>query len=309
LHHRAVDHVIADMAERQHGVVTRRALLRAGVGRHAIDNRLANGRLNPLYRGVYAVGHRILAPNGVRMAAVLAGGRGAVLSHRSAAAIWGLQRSMALELTLPRGRRPLARLRVYRLPIRSDEITRVEAIPVTTVPRTLFDLAAVLPRHQVEKAVNEAQVQRRLDPLSLRDLVDRYPRRRGASTIKAILSGLGTGLAVTRSELEALFLAFLRDRGFPRPEVNASLFVAGRWVECDFVWKDRRVIVELDGWAAHGTATAFERDRARDRMLSAHGWRLVRITWRHLHEERDAVASDLVRILGGQLSRSSTSAA
>ena len=91
--------------------------------------------------------------------------------------------------------------------------------------------------------------------------------------------------------------------------MNASLSVAGRWVECDFVWRDRRVIVELDGWAAHGTATAFERDRARDRMLSAHGWRLVRITWRHLHEERDAVASDLVRILDGQLSSSSTSAA
>src|SRR4029079_12896027 len=140
----------------------------------------------------------------------------------------------------PRGRRPLARLRVYRLPIRSDEITRVEAIPVTTVPRTLFDLAAVLPRHQVERAVNEAEVQRRLDPLSLRDLVDRYPRRRGASTIKAILSGPGVGLAVTRSELEALFLAFLRDRGFPKPEVNASLSVAGRWVECDFVWRARR---------------------------------------------------------------------
>jgi hypothetical protein len=214
-----------------------------------------------------------------------------------------------VEITLDRSRRTLDRIRVHQLPLTADEVTLVRAIPITTLPRTLFDLAAVLPRHQVEKAVNEAEVQRRLDPLSLRDLVDRYPRRRGASTIKAILSGLGAGPAVTRSELEALFLAFLQDGAFPKPEVNASLSVAGSWVECDFVWRDRRVIVELDGWAAHGTATAFERDRARDRMLSAHGWRLVRITWRHLHEERDAVESDLVRILDGQLSSSSTSAA
>jgi Protein of unknown function (DUF559) len=297
------------MAESQHGVVARRDLLKVGVGRHAIEHRLASGRLNLLHRGVYAVGHRVLTRNGVWMAAVLAGGRRAVLSHRSAAALWGVRPSAAIELTLPRGRRPFEGVHIYRLPVRSDEVTIVGAISVTTVPRTLFDLAAILPRHQIEAAINQAEVRRLTDPLSLDDLVQRYPRRRGVGTIEAILVALNTGLTVTRSELEARFIAFLDEVGLPRPEVNASLFVAGRWIECDFLWRDRRVIAELDGWEAHRTATAFERDRARDRMLSARGWRLVRITWRQLHDDADAVASDLRKILARQPSSKSASAA
>jgi very-short-patch-repair endonuclease len=165
------------------------------------------------------------------------------------------------------------------------------------VPRTLFDLASVLTPHQVERAVNETEVRRLVDPLSLADIVDRYPGHRGVATIRTILTRLSTGLTVTRSEFEARFLYFLEQAGLPRPEVNASLAVPGRWIECDCVWRHRRVVVELDGRSAHGTAAAFERDRARDRMLQARGWRLVRITWRQLHEERAAVASDLEAIL------------
>ena len=116
-------------------------------------------------------------------------------------------------------------------------------------------------------------------------------------TVKAILASLGIGTYVTRSELESGFLSFLDQAGLTRPEVNAHLLVGGRWVECDCVWRGRRVIVELDGRAVHGTAAAFERDRARDRMFTARGWRLVRITWRQLHEDPDAVASDLRTIL------------
>jgi hypothetical protein len=223
----SIDRRIANLAAAQHGVVSRGALLEAGISRNAILHRLENGRLHLLYRGVYAVGHRVLTPNGVRMAAVSAGGPGAVLSHRSAAALWGLRPSEAIELTLPRGRRPLPGIRVYRIPIRSDEISRVNSIPVTSVPRTLFDLAAVLPRHQVEKAVNEAEVQRRLDPLSLRDLVDRYPRRHGVSMIKAVVAELGMGPTVTRSELEDRFLAFVRGAGLPRPESTETAPVIG----------------------------------------------------------------------------------
>jgi very-short-patch-repair endonuclease len=300
-----IDHLIAAMAEGQHGIVSRRDLLEAGVSRDAICHRVSNGRLHPLHRGVYAVGHRILTREAVWAAATLAGGPGAVLSHRSAAALWGLRASKTLDLTLPRGRRPFADVRAHRLPIRADEVTRVHGIQVTTVPRTLFDLAAILPRHQVEQTINEAEVRRITDPLSLVDLVDRYPRRHGVATIKAILATLDSGARVTRSEFEARFLDFLEETGLPSPEINASLPIGGNWVECDCVWRDRQVVVELDGRATHGTAVAFERDRARDRKLSAQGWAHVRLTWRQLRDEPEAISSDLAKILGGQRPSSS----
>jgi hypothetical protein len=144
---------------------------------------------------------------------------------------------------------------------------------VTTVPRTLFDLAAVLPRAQVERAINEAEVQQLTDRLSLPDLVNRHPGRWGAAMIKAILED---GAPVTRSELEVQFLSFLHRAGLQMPAINVPLLIAGRWIECDCVWRDARVIVELDGRTVHGTAAAFERDRVRDRMLQARGWRTVR---------------------------------
>jgi hypothetical protein len=183
---------------------------------------------------------------------------------------------------------------VHELPLPADEVTVARGIPVTTLPRTLFDLAAVVPRTQVERAINEADVQQLTDRLSLPDLVDRYPRRKGVVTIKAILEA---GVTVIRSELESRFLSFLRGSGLPMPEVNVPMMLAGRWIECDCVWRDRRVIVELDGRAAHDTARAFESDRARDRMVMALGWRVVRVTWRQLHHEPQAVAYDLKALL------------
>jgi hypothetical protein len=176
-------------------------------------------------------------------------------------------------------------------------VTSVRGIPVTTVPRTLLDLAAVLPAHQVERAVNEAEFQRRTDRLSLADLLARYPRRRGAKGLRAIVDGLQPGGVVLRSELEARFVACVQAAGLPRPEVNAHLRAGDNLVECDCVWRRQRVVVELDGRAAHHTSAAFERDRARDRALSAHGCRVVRVTWRQLHEDAKGVAADLQRLL------------
>lgn len=281
------------MAEPQHGVVARRQILDAGVGRRIVERRLEAGRLHVVQRGVYAVGHRVLTREGQWMAAVLAAGPQAALSHRSAAALWMLCSSTKLEVTVPSGRtRP--GIMIHRAIVPADELTTERGIPVTTVPRTLLDLAGLVPRHQVERAINEADVRRLHDPLSLADLLDRYPRRRGAATIRSILRD---GVTVTRSELEARFLSCLRRSGLPLPEVNAPLHVAGRWIECDCLWRDRGLIVELDGWAAHGTAAAFERDRARDRILQAHGWRLARITWRQLRDDGHAVAYDLSALL------------
>jgi very-short-patch-repair endonuclease len=135
------------------------------------------------------------------------------------------------------------------------------------------------------------------DKLSLADLAARYPRRQGIRAIKTILSRLETGTTITRSELEAQFLAFLRAAGLPPPEFNAHLL----GFECDCVWHEPRVIAELDGHTAHGTRAAFERDRARDRTLTANGWHTVRITWRQLRLEPEALALDLKKILRGAL--------
>ena len=226
------------------------------------------------------------------MAAVLAAGPQAALSHRAAAALLGLGHWPHLEVTARR-RRDRPGIRVYTSPLPPDEIAVVQAIPTTRLARTLLDLAAVLPPHQVERAVNEAEVQGLTDVLSLPDLVARYPGRRGVRTIRSILRRLEAGPAFTRSELEARFLAFVRKACLPSPILNAPLL----GYECDCVWPDRRLVVELDGHATHATRAAFERDRARDRTLSAAGWRTIRVTWRQLHESPEALVADLRTML------------
>jgi len=160
-----------ELAERQHGVVARRQLaLSAAAVKHA----LATGRLHEIHRGVYAVGHRRLTQRGRWMAAVLAGGPGAVLSHRSAAALHGIRRSDAVEVTVA-GRRRRPGICMHRARLEPDEITVCDGIPCTTVARTLLDLAAVLPPHAVESAMNEAEYLRLTDRVPLADLVERYP--------------------------------------------------------------------------------------------------------------------------------------
>jgi very-short-patch-repair endonuclease len=234
------------------------------------------------------------------MAAVLACGEDAVLSHRGAAALWQLLPSSLLEVTAPtaRGRPGIKR---HRARLADDEITRERGIPVTTVPRTLFDLAAVVPRHRLERAINEAEVQRRLtDSLSLPVLLKRHPRRRGSKALRAILE---TGATLTRSDLEARFLMFVEQTRLPTPEANAHLLINGIWIECDFVWRAERVVAELDGRDTHDTAAAFERDRARDRALAAAGWRTVRVTWHQLRREPESLAADLRQILANEKMR------
>jgi hypothetical protein len=216
-----------------------------------------------------------------------------VLSHRAAGALLGLNPSAFLEVTVPRQRRRPG-IRIHRCVLPRDEITIVRGIPVTTLSRTLLDLATVLPKSQAERAMNEAEARGLTDSLSLPDLLERYPSRPGTPTIRAILA---TGARVTRSELEARFLAFVDAHGFPPPAANAWLSVHGNWIECDCVWRAQRLVVELDGRAVHDTTAAFERDRARDRRLHAAGWRVVRVTWRQLRDEPEVLATDLRALL------------
>ena len=209
-----------ELARRQHGVVSRRQLLELGVGPDAIDFRLQRGRLQPLHRAVYAAGHDALTREGRWMAAVLASGGGAVLSHRSAAALSGIATLAGIDVTVPKQRRPAAGIELHVTPLPPDEITQGHGIPVTTISRTLFDLATVLRPRQLERAMNEAASRRLLDSLSLADLLSRYPRRPGTPAVRALLAAREVGATVTRSELEVSFLEFIGERGLPRPQTN-----------------------------------------------------------------------------------------
>ena len=227
------------------------------------------------------------------MAAVLAAGPGAVLSHRDAAALVGLRPSARglIEVSAPRRcRRPGIEAHVAWLP--PDEVSTHEGIPVTTVGRTLLDLAGVLPRDQLRRATEQAEFLRLADDTSLDALLARYPRRIGTASLRALRQA-GLTKTLTRSELEERFLAFLDAHDLPRPSVNCAV----EGFEVDFHWPGQRLIVELDGRAAHHTLTAFERDRARDRALQAAGWRVVRITWHQLQYEPTQIAGDLIRLL------------
>jgi hypothetical protein len=226
------------------------------------------------------------------MAAVLAAGPDAVLSHRSAAALWGILSSERVEVTVPRVLRGPPGVTAHRSLLPADETTKLEGIRVTTVPRTLLDLASVVSPTHLERALNEAEVLRLTDPLSLADLVERHPHRHG---IRVVRSVLGEARVVTRSELEVRFRRFLRTSGVPAPALNVRL----EGIECDCVWHAQRLVVELDGRAAHDTAAAFERDRARDRMLYVAGWSVVRITWRQLRNEPERITADLKKLLLG----------
>ncbi len=226
------------------------------------------------------------------MAAVLAGGPGAVLSHRPAAALWGVATLSGLDVTVPRQRRPPGgiELRVTSLP--PDEITQRGGIPVTTITRTLLDMATTLRPRQLERALNEAETQRLLDDLSLHDLLTRYPRRPGTPAIRALLAARAAGATVTRSELEVRFLEFIDELGLPSPQTNQ--WIEGFEVDC--VWREQRLAVELDGRSYHDTLQAYERDRERDRLLQAAGWRPVRVTWRQLERSRAGLERDLRRM-------------
>jgi very-short-patch-repair endonuclease len=249
------------------------------VARRAIEHRIAAGRLHPLYRGVYAVGHRVLSQRGRWMAATLA--TDGVLSHRSAGALWVIRQWQGrIDITTPRTRRARPGLLLHRAVLAPDEITVRDGIPVTTTARTLLDLAGVLQRHQLQQAINEAGRLRLEGP---HQLASRYPTKRGTRALRTLAPPTHT-----KQDLEARFHTFLNDRRFPRPQTNT--IIEGK--EVDFAWPDRKLIVELDSWEFHRTRAAFEDDRRTDRRLKAKGWTVIRITWRDL-DDPDALEEEL----------------
>jgi very-short-patch-repair endonuclease len=293
------DASIAALAEGQHGVVARWQLKELGLGKGAIRHRLDAGRLHLVHRGVYAVGHLAVSTDGRWLAAVLAAGADAALSHRSAAAFWRVRETTrtSIEVTAKRRVRPCRGVEFHRAFLPPDERTVVRGVPVTTVGRTLLDLAAVLPAGQLERAVNEAEIRRLGDSLPLVALIERYPGRRGVGRLRAVIERTEAGSTITRSRLEDLFRDLVGAAGLPRPRFNDRVQVAGGWIEVDCLWRGARLIVELDGHAFHSTVEDFERDRARDRALTTAGWRVARVTWRQLHETPGQLSADLRRLL------------
>jgi very-short-patch-repair endonuclease len=151
-------------------------------------------------------------------------------------------------------------------------------------------------KRQLERALHEAEVQRLTDRLSLPDLLARYPRRRGAANLRALLASKAP-VGVTKNEFEESFVAILDSHGLSRPQLNGTLAIRGRLLEPDCMWTTERLLVELDGGGVHRTDQAFENDRQRDRILIAEGWRSTRVTWRQLRDEPAAIAADLRELL------------
>jgi hypothetical protein len=273
---------LANLAAGQHGIVGVKQLQRLGFARDAIARRVQSGRLHRLYRGVYAVGHPALGRAARWLAAVLACGEGAVLSHRSAAALWGLRASAAarIDVTVPRtsGVRSTSAIVVHR-PKRRATSVRHEGIPVTTAMQTLADLALAVPRRQLEKACENAEAARLLD---LNGLDAAHP---GAKRLLDVVEAHDLG-AYTRSETEDAFLQLCDEHDIPRPLVNHDV----EGCEVDFCWPDERLIVETDG-RHHLTRARFESDRARDALLTSIGWRVMRFTGRQLRRASAQVAA------------------
>jgi hypothetical protein len=287
---------IAELARRQHGVVARVQLAALGMGEGAIEGRLKRGRLHRLHRGVYKVGYRRISRKGRWMAAVLASGSEAWLSHRSAARLWGLMPlgDEWVEVTSPPPSRTRRRgIVCHEGVVAEDERLEVDGIPVTSPFRTVFDLAAVLKLRELERVFHEAEVRGLRDRVSLPMLLERYPGRRGARNLRVLLESPEPA-GFTRNDFEEAFRSLVGDYGIrPRPRMNAPLSVRGRVFEVDALWEEERVAVELDGRSVHGTKKRFESDRLRDRILVVEGWRTVHVTWRQLQVEPEEIVADL----------------
>jgi very-short-patch-repair endonuclease len=276
------DEALGALAGRQHGVVSRAQLYELGFTKYARRRRVESKRLLPLHPGVYAVGHDALTPDSRRLAAVLACGPGALLSYRAAGALQNLlPSSPQFEITVPHARKPKPGLVIHRSRlIHPDDRSSVRGIPVTSVARTLVDLADVLSEERLGKAVHEAEVRRVFDLSAVEAVVRRLPGRKGRHKLSRVLAAHRPEPHFLRSEAERRFKRLCEDHSLRRPQFNVN--IAG--YEVDAYWPDASIAVEIDGAETHHTRRAFHEDRARDRRLAAHGIRVVRVTWQDLDD-------------------------
>jgi predicted transcriptional regulator of viral defense system len=288
-------------AERQHALLTLPQLQLHGLSKAAVAKRAKDGRLYRVHRGVYAVGRPDLSQHGRWMAAVLACGPKAKLSHRSAAGLQGLRRDNRPkpDVTVPASSaRPRPGIEVHRSStLAAADMTVVDGIPCTTVARTLVDLGDVVSPRAVEQAVDQAEVLRVFDGKSVHEALARAGPRRGAGILRAVLASYKQP-TLTRRQLEERFLALCRKVSLPSPAVNAWITLAdGVAYQADFLWRAERFIAETDGRDVHTTRKAFEHDRLRDQRLTLAGYTVVRFTWRQVADEPGSVAEALRTLL------------
>ena len=298
------DAQLAAVAGAQGGVVSLRQLSNLDLTQRAAAYRAEQGRMHRVHRGVYTVGHRSIGRIGMLRAAVLACGQESAISHGTAAAFWGLrdQWPTLTDVTVrcQTGRKiDGIRCRRCRYP-NPDEIAAPERIACTTPARTLVDIAGLYGSGSVRRAVERAAVLKLLDIGALDRALHKAGGRRGVHALSAIVDEWRTedGLQPdVRNEFEALVLPRLLAAGLARPVCNEALRIGDDRIIVDFLWPERKVVVETDGEQTHGTPVAFQRDRRRDQILIAAGYRVARATWDQMHGELDSVVARIGRTL------------
>jgi very-short-patch-repair endonuclease len=295
---------VAVLAAGQHGVVARRQLLTLGFSPTMVRTRVAAGRLHRVHRGVYAVGHRKLTLKGRWMAAVLACGPEAFLSHRTALALWDLQQkeSGAIEVTVRGPGKPGSEgvlVRCTRV-LADQDVTEVDGIPVTSLAWTMVDYAASATQRQVRSVLEALERRRIYIGRELDELLERTPNRKGVRTLRKAIAEITGPAPWHQSVLEEAFHELIR--GSDIPDYEANVLVEGELV--DALWRDERVIVELDGFAFHKSRAQFEADRRRDAKLTVAGYRVLRITQQRLQNEPESVLADIRELLTAARQRS-----
>jgi hypothetical protein len=298
-------HGVAELAARQHGVVSAGQLVELGYSSSGISREVTGGRLHSVHHGVYAVGHAAISRHGESLAAVLSCGEGALLSYRSAAWLWGLTSRFAspVEVTAagPKETRPLIRVHSAAA-LTAEDRTAYEGIPVTAIPRTLLDFAAIDP-YYLGQALDNARRLGLLDLIAIDELISRSKGFRGVARLRTALE-LHRPSAFTRSGLERRFLALVRRAGLPHPSMN--LFIEGH--ELDAYWPVQRFAVELDTYNSHGDPRSFETDRVRQENLKLAGIEMIRVTGTRLDREPTLVMRRLHRLLAQRTKDLTTSA-
>ena len=297
LRHAGRERALGELATRQHGVASHAQLLELGFGERWIERRLWEGRLHAVHRNVYAVGHLRLTTRSRWWAAVLAYGPGALLSHRTAAVLWGFQRHQRgpIHVTAAGGRQGVRRregIWIHRCKLAPDDRTTREGFPITTVARTLFDFAEIAPFESLKGAAEEADRLKLLRLPELEQVCARSRGRRALPRVRQLLEDLRPP-DEGRSPLEIRFSAFIREYRLPEPIQNAQVLDH----EVDALWPAAKLVVELDSWEYHGHRAAFERDRARDPKLLIAGYRTIRVTHRRLNREAAQLAAEIRQLL------------
>jgi predicted transcriptional regulator of viral defense system len=285
-----LDRELADLARSQWGVVSLAQLEALGLGARAVQLRAQSGRLRRVHRGVYAIGGAALPREGRYLAAVLACGPGAVLSHTSAAVHWVVLTYDAPKphVTAPASRAGAPGIRLHRTrSLDARDAATHRGIPITTLARTLLDLAASSPKSHLEHAIGQAMRNELYDHRAIEEILQRHEGRPGTRALRQAT----IDPAFTRSEVERRFRRLCRRADLPQPLSNYVLAALDHEpYEVDFYFPAYRLVVETDGWDTHGTRIAFERDRAKDAALTAAGYTVLRFTQRQIAYDPGTVA-------------------